>query len=151
MPKRWFKRIKDHFSKFSEVAKTPHSIALGFSIGTLIEVLPTPGINLILMALVAITYPKINKISMFGSALVWNPIMKIPLYGLSYKLGDIILLDTPTMEFNVLLYNQIYDFSIRFLLGNFIIAITLSAACYIIVRFIAQEYQEKAKIGAKTQ
>ena len=45
-----------------------HEIALGFTVGTAISILPTPGFNLLLGALFIAVYPRVNKLAVFGAS-----------------------------------------------------------------------------------
>lgn len=45
MIKKWTTKIKEHFQEIIRTKPSPHAIALGFTIGTFISILPTPGLN----------------------------------------------------------------------------------------------------------
>jgi uncharacterized protein (DUF2062 family) len=124
---------------------------MGFSIGTLIAILPTPGVSILLCIIVALIYKKVNKLTLFGSLAFWNPITMAPIYYFSYAIGHSLFGSIPVMRFKVYLFNAIYNFSRQYLVGNFIIAVVVSTISYFIVRQIAIVYEEdriKNRLGA---
>jgi len=124
---------------------TPHSIAIGAAIGTFIAVLPTLGFTILLGLLAMLVYPKANKLALFASFVFWNPITLIPLYMASYSIGDALFGSQPVIRYNVIILDQIYNFSRRFLIGNFIIAIASSLLVYVLVRSVMFVYRKRRK------
>jgi len=134
-------KVRDYFIEILSIKTSPHSIAMGFALGTLIEILPTFGLVLILTFLIFLLFPRISKISFFAALLFWNPLFTIPLYGLSYEIGDMIFGNVHIVKYDVVILNNIYNFSRRFLVGNLIIVVLMSVASYVIVRVFAEIYQ----------
>lgn len=139
------RRLKDKFKNYLiEIAKiktTPHEIALGFAIGTFISILPTPGLNLAIAFLIIFLYKKISKISLLGSIFFWNPFTLTPIYILSFKIGNFILGSSPVEKFKIILLNNAYNFTKRYLVGNFILAASISLITYVFIYFIAKMYK----------
>ena len=133
---KYKKKIAEHFQEVIRTKKSPHSIALGFAIGTLIGILPTPGFNILLGMLVILVFRKVNKFSLFGALAFWNPLVLTPVYFLSYKIGDLILGSVPVIEYELTILEQIYYFSRRFLVGNAIVAFCFSMSSYFLIRKI---------------
>ena len=76
----FYLKIKNYFLDVLRIKTTPHEIALGFSVGTFIEILPAFfGLDYLLAFIVILVYPKISKISLFGSLLILNAIFLAPL------------------------------------------------------------------------
>ena len=98
---RWKEKIKNYAQDVFTEKTTPHSIALGFAIGTLISILPTPGFNLLLALLVSIISKKVNRVSLFIGILFWNPLTSPVVYYLSYTLGDLIFGATPIIMYDI--------------------------------------------------
>ena len=140
---RWKHKIKYYAQEVLTEKTTPHSIAVGFAIGSFISILPTPGFNLILALIVSLIYKKVNKVSLFIGVLFWNPLTSPVIYYFSYKLGNLIFGAAPIVVYNVSFMEQIYQFTRRFLVGNIIIAVSMSIISYFLVRWGAQEYQLK--------
>ena len=130
MVRRWLKKLKEHFHEIVRTKTSSHSIAMGFSVGTVIGILPTPGISFLIGFLVILLFKKINKYSLFGALLFWNPLIQAPLYLTSYSLGNS-LLGAATVEVGVY---KILNYSLRYLLGSFILAIIISVLSYFLVR-----------------
>ncbi|MFA6088829.1 MAG: DUF2062 domain-containing protein [Candidatus Woesearchaeota archaeon] len=138
------KKLKDSIIDLLKSEKSNHSIAFGFALGTFIAILPTYGLHIIIGAIVAFLYKKVNKISMFVSLLFWNPVVVFPVHLLSFKIGKAIFGTTVFVErFNIVVLNQIYDFSKRFLIGVFICAIVFSILSYLLVRLGLYIYKKK--------
>ena len=138
-------KIKHHFQEVMKVKTSPHSIALGFAIGTLIAILPTFGLGILIGVLVVLIFEKVNKFSLLLSFVVFNTFTMIPLYLLSYKIGDLIFGSSPVSKYNIVILNQIYNFSRRYLIGNLIVAIVISTISYFIVKKIVLLYIQKKK------
>lgn len=142
-------KIKDKLtSHFHEVLKTktsPHSIALGFSIGTFIAVLPTPGFGVLFGLLVILLFKKVNKLALLIAFGVWNPVTLIPVYILSYRIGGMLFGSLPVVKYEVVLVNQAYNFTRRFLVGNILLALILSLACYSLTYAMARRHAGHGK------
>jgi len=100
MVRRFVKKIKKHFKEVIALKTSPHSIAIGFAVGTFISVLPTPGLNIILALFIAATFKKISKLSLLGSLVIWNPFVKIFTDVIALKIGSALFGNTPMMRFN---------------------------------------------------
>ena len=137
--------MKHHFHEVIKLKTTPHSIALGFAIGTFISVLPTPGFNILIGLLLVLIFERISKLSLFGAILFWNPIVSIPIYWLNHKVGDLLFASAPVIKYNIVFVDFIYNFSRRYLIGSLINGIIISLLCYFLVWFIASKFKKKKK------
>ena len=141
------KKIKYHFHEFMKTDTSEHSVALGFAIGTFINiVLPIPGINILVALFIFFLFKKVNKFSLFVALVVWNAFTLLPVYYLSYKIGNFLFASTPIAKYNIVILNQIYNFSRRYLIGNVILAFIISPLSYFIVKKIVRVYREEKKI-----
>lgn len=141
MTNRFWQKLKHHFLEVIRIKKSPHSIAMGFAIGTFISILPTPGINILLALLVALIYRNVNKFALFGAILFWNPLTMILIYLASYRIGDFFFVGSPIVKYDIVFLDQIYNFTRRYLVGSILLAVTISAASYMLVRLIATLYR----------
>jgi uncharacterized protein (DUF2062 family) len=141
MFKRWKNKVRHHFEDVWKLKNTPHSIALGFAIGTFLAVLPTPGFSILLGFLVILIFERVNKFSLMAAMAFWNPIILIPVYSLSYLIGDFFFGQLPVVEIRIRLLEQAYNLTRRFLIGNVILAIIFSIASYFIIKVIVQKIQ----------
>ena len=144
MTKRIIKKIKEHFKEVLGIKTSPHSIALGFAIGTFIAILPTFGFTYLIAIIVMLVYAKESKIALFGALLLWNPFVLFPVYTLSYRLGDFILTGSPAI-YPLQGIEQFRYATLRFLVGNFIIAVLFSLTSYFIIRKLVS-YSRKTNI-----
>jgi uncharacterized protein len=144
--KKSMKKMRKSFMNVVSINNTPHSIALGFAIGTFIAIFPTMGLDIPIAFLVALLYKKVNKLSLFGSFIFWNPIFSIPIMMLSYQIGDFLFGSFPVTAFDSSLLNHLLDFGRRFAVGLAICAVFISIISYFLVRMIAEIYQRRQKV-----
>jgi len=139
--KDFFKKAGNHFMDVVKIDKSPHSIALGFAVGTFIAIFPTAGLDIPIAILAMLIYPKMNKLSLFGSFLFWNPLFSLPVILFSYKIGGMLFADSSVTGYSLLWLNQFIDISRKLLVGLAINSVIISTLSYFIVRLIAQIYQ----------
>jgi uncharacterized protein len=137
------KKLREHFREVIEVKTTPHGIALGFAIGTVIAVLPTFGLGALVGLLIVLIFKRISKISLFLAFAFWNPLILIPLTGLSYFIGNFLLQGEPVIKFKIEIINYAFIYTRRFLVGNLIVSTTAAILSYFIVLFLVKKYKKK--------
>lgn len=142
MIKKTKDKIKEHFKEVLETKTSAHSIALGVAIGTFIGIIPTPFFSVLLGVLIILIFKKTSKLGLFGSLAFWNPLTIPFTYYLSYKIGNILFGNLPVIKYNVIILDQIYNFSRRFLVGNLIVAIGFSLLCYGLTYLIIKKYKK---------
>jgi len=138
-------KLREHLKEILKIKKSPHSIALGFALGSFIAILPTFGFAVLIGIVLTFVYTKVNKFALFGSMALWNPLITVLLYPIGYKIGDFLFYDMPVTKINLTFMDTIYRYSLRFLIGNFILAISLSVMSYFIIKFIAIKFNEKGR------
>ena len=143
MLREYKRKIEKHFEEVLRIKTSPHSIALGFAIGTAIAVLPTFGLGVLIGLLVVLIFEKVSKISLFAGLAVFNPLITVSLYGLAFKIGDFVLSSSPVKTYKFWLWNQQFNYSRRFLVGNLILTVILTTLSYIIVYIFAKRYYKK--------
>lgn len=109
---------------------SPDAVAWGGAVGTFISIMPTPGFNIVLGFLALAAFPKMNKIALLGALAFWNPLVCAPLYALAYGIGDSLFGSAEVIKYKVVLLDQIYNFSRRFLVGISIIASVSALVVY---------------------
>lgn len=127
--------LKHHFKEVLALKTTPHEIALGFSVGTTIAILPTPGISILIGLLIILLYERISKISLFAAMAIFNPFVMAPVYVASYSLGNLLLGNAPV---EIIGFTGIWEYTRRFLLGNVIIAGIIGMLSYYTIYFITK-------------
>ena len=151
MIKKLKNKIKQHLKKVIELKTSPHSIAMGFALGTLVAILPTFGLGIFIGLGLLLIFKKVSKVSMMISFAVWNPLVLALMYPLDYKVGEYILTDIPTKTYKIELLNQLFVYSRRFIVGGIINAIIISTICYVLVLYFAYKYQKKKSKGIKEE
>ncbi|AJF61783.1 TPA: DUF2062 domain-containing protein [Candidatus Woesearchaeota archaeon] len=143
------KHIDNHINELKKAEIKPHSIALGFAIGTFLSVV-APFINFWIAIALIIFFKQINKYSLFAALLLWNPLTLIPIYAMNYAVGNFLFGNSPIIEFEAMLLNYAYEFIRNFFAGGIVVAIPLSILSYILVKFLVILYL-KTKSGPKQQ
>lgn len=125
------KKLRKHIREVLRTKKSPHSIAFGFALGTLIGTLPIPFIDYLIGLIIILALPRISKYSLIAGITLWNPLTKIPVYTASYKLGDFLFRNYSMVPLEVEWQNQIYMLTRRFIVGNILIAAGITLSSYI--------------------
>jgi len=145
MLKKLSNKINKYLEEVMEMDTSPHSIAIGFALGTFIAILPTFGLGAFIGLFIVFLFKKINKASLLVSFVIWNPFILALLIPFEYSIGDYFLMGVPIRKYKFEILNQLFLYSRRFLLGNFILATVASFASYFLVLYLAQRYK-KSKI-----
>lgn len=131
--------------RFGEMLRTnasPQTVAGSFAVGTFVSILPTPGLNIALLALLGARFKGLNKAAMLAAVGVWNTLVVAPLYALSFQIGEWLFGLTPVTLGTAPLPQALLSISKSFLVGNVIIAAAITAVSYILVKTAVQLYQE---------
>jgi uncharacterized protein (DUF2062 family) len=129
-----FQKLRRRVSLFFNTNASPEAMARSFALGTLISVLPTPGFNIALAALLATKFKQLNKASLLAAVGVWNGFVVAPLYALSYQIGELLFGVMPNGLMGVPLQVAVMSLLKGFLVGNVLIALVITAVSYIIVK-----------------
>lgn len=141
MRSRTVAKLKSLFTELQETRSSDHEIALGFSVGTFISVLPTPGFNILLGVAAVAFYPRMNRLAVFAAMALYNPIVMIPFYWASYALGALIFTSLPVISYDIVIADQVYDYTRRYLVGNLIVTMAITAITYPVVHIIASRWR----------
>ena len=136
-------KIKEHLKEVLELKTSPHSIAAGFALGTLIAILPTFGLGIFIGLALLLVFKKVSKVSMLISFAVWNPLVLALMIPLDYAVGDYILSSVPAKTYKWEILNRLFAYSRRFLVGSIINAVVVSTISYILVLYFVYKYQKK--------
>jgi len=145
------KRLQAEWTKLLLGNFTPHDIALGLAIGTLVTLLPTFGFSALLALFVIFIFPNINRPAIFLSLIVWNPIVQIPIYAASFQLGTMLFQDATLVKYDVEILNQLYSFTRRFLIAHLIIVLGLTICTYISARATLTYRTKFASLATRTK
>lgn len=143
-------KIRTKFWQFLQSLSHPHSppeaIALSFSLGTLIAILPTPGFGIFVGILLTVIFRSLSKIAMVISITFWNPILQVPVYYASYLLGSWLMGQPAVLEYDKSWLTIMTHYTQAFLLGNGILAGLISAISYVLVLRLLISFQRKKAI-----
>lgn len=105
-------------------------VAFGFGVGTFIALLPTPGFSIFIGLGAAAFMKAACRPGILLAMVIWNIWTLIPIYAASAWIGEFIFTTDPPVYFHAEFLNQVVHFTRRLLVGNLIISIPLSFACY---------------------
>ena len=125
------KKLVGFVQKLANENSTPTSIALGFTLGTFIAILPTPGFGAFLAISLTLVFKIFNRLAVIVAVTIWNPLLLVPLYYLSYLLGSILLARPINLQDEVSLYEMLSEYTSAFLVGNIILAVTIAVISYV--------------------
>jgi uncharacterized protein len=132
---------RERTAAFFDTNATAASLATSFALGTLISILPTPGFNLILTAILAARFKSLNKAALIAAATVWNAFVVAPLYALSYQVGEM-LFGVAAVEIAAASYFEMVKvFAKGFLVGNLIVTAAVTAISYLVVKTAVTHYR----------
>lgn len=137
------------YYKIIRTQNTPHEIALSFSVGAFIGVMPTFGIASILCIIVA-TFFKLNiAVTVLGSW-ISNPWTSPIFYTISYEIGKHLIIFLPILNNYNYSYLPKFHIIIKTLqymvIGGIILGLIIAIICYIIIYNITLIYQEKKRM-----
>ena len=124
-------KLVGFIQKLANENSTPTSIALGFTLGTFIAILPTPGFGAFLAISLTLVFKMFNRLAVIVAVTIWNPLLLVPLYYLSYLLGSVLLARPINLQEELSLYEMLSEYTYAFLAGNFILAVLIAAGSYI--------------------
>jgi uncharacterized protein len=140
---------RNHLKQIALTKKSPHTIALGFGLGTFLSILPTPGFSVMLGVLTILFYKNISKYALFGAMALFNPLVLAPIYVLSYKLGLLILGTLPVLKVEYIFMDKIYHVTMRTIFGSAIIGAVAGMVSYGLVRYAAEIFLRNQSIPYK--
>lgn len=143
---RFSEKFQNFLCKLSQPDSSCPQIALSFSLGTLIAILPTPGFGIFIGLSLLVLFKSLNKIAMVLAITVWNPFLQIPLYFASYRLGCLLLGQSAAYEAEIPWLTLLTESTQAFMLGNSILGFVVSSASYFIVFRMTQLHRQKKAV-----
>jgi len=158
-------RMRAAWRRVLTLDDSPHSIALGVFIGTMVAYQPIVGFQMIVGAIVCKLIGA-NVIASLPLAWITNPVTIVPIYYVTYRLGVVFTGDVPiTYAYIEALWGAIGELSLldgivegtRMLLGIFwpmvvgglIIGLVNGALFYMLVRRLVTTYQGRSIQGRR--
>ena len=136
-------RVREEMENALKEEHTPRQTAFSAALGTFVTVLPTLGIGILFFLLISKLFSSVNKLALFACVIVFNPVMKYPIYIISYSIGSIVTVSSaPEETLETALTSQALGATQTMLVGNLILACTLSILAYILVLKLAKKYEE---------
>jgi|SRR3989344_1271979 len=137
-------KIKHHFHEALKAKNSDHEVALGFAIGTFLEIFfLVPGLGLLISILVLLMYSRLSKYALLFALLFWNILFIAPLYILSYHVGNLIFDVYPSVDFDAGFSSNVLLLSRRFLIGHLIVSSVFSIFIYFIAKWIIKTYRKR--------
>jgi uncharacterized protein (DUF2062 family) len=141
-------RAKEHIKDVATLKGSSHSIAFGFSLGTLIAILPTFGFGIFIGLLLVLLFRKISKLALFASFIIWNPFVLLSIYPVNYIVGNAVLSNLQARVSGGGILNSLFEYSGKFLIGSVILAVITAAVSYLIIFLLIEGYK-KGRLKSK--
>lgn len=151
-PQMWLRKIVSQDD-------TPHSIALGTSVGTFVAFTPTVGIQMVIVLLIAwILNPvmRFNRIAALVAVYISNPITTLPIYWFNYWIGTFFVEGTLTrkqlagvLEYDGLVawWASLWELTVNIgwplLIGSGVVAVVCAALAYAPVKWLVKTIQRR--------
>ncbi len=126
----YVERIRIELRKSFTQAYTPREVAGSFALGVFITMLPTLGVGLVVFAVLAYLFERINKIALFASVLVLNPVVKWGVYAASISLGFFLLGPVEGFDGGAVTVDDGWNVLLRLWVGNLILAVIATVIAY---------------------
>ena len=135
--------MKGHMKDILSAEKTAHSIALGFSVGSFIAILPLFGLSIVVGLAIALLWKDVHKIALFFALAFWNPVSLVPVYLLSFHIGDLLFGNTPIVEYELDLVYRVFHLSRRLLVGNLLLGLFIALCSYPLMKRLVCAYRTR--------
>lgn len=122
---------------------TAHEVAFSFSIGLFVTSMPTGGLGLGLLAILAYWYAWASKTAMFAAVVVLNPFVKPAVYVASYQLGSTFLGSDQLVTVEHELIDTVIELVQFLLVGNIILGLAMSGIGYLVVLHLTRSYRKR--------
>ncbi|MBU0756910.1 MAG: DUF2062 domain-containing protein [Nanoarchaeota archaeon] len=140
--KNFRQHLDHHIKEIKNSTDSPHIIAFSFAVGTFINMLQIPFLNLWIALTVIVIFKKINKYAVFAALVFWNYFTMAPINVISYKIGQGVFGNSPVVVYQLQYLTQFIHFTKRMVVGSMIMAIPVSIASYLGVRLLMVLYYQ---------
>ena len=148
--KRWFSlsRLKALIKKLVRVDDSPGRIARGLAIGVFWGILPTFGFA-ILFSLPTAVFLRANKFSAILGTFVANPFTTPFIYAFEYKIGQLILRNTPLpFSWSLFRIENLLNVGRSLLVGSFLLTTGTTIITYFLTFRIILGYRRRKSLKA---
>ena len=148
--KRWFSLsgLKGLTKKLVRVDDSPERIARGLAIGVFWGILPTFGFA-ILFSLPTAVFLRANKLSAILGTFVANPFTTPFIYAFEYKIGELILRNTPLpFSWSLFRLENLLNVGRSLLVGSSLLATGMTLVTYFLTFRIILGYKRKRSLKA---
>ena len=135
--------LRLEFEKALDGEYTSKQVAGSFALGVFITSLPTLGAGILTFFVIAHLFAGASKLAMFSSVVVLNPAVKWGVYGTSFWLGSVLLGPVGGVTRSDISLSAAPEIVVRLLLGNFIIAVVLTAVAYALAYWLTAAYRRR--------
>ena len=149
---RWRRVFQRAYVRFLKIRGRPREIALGFSLGLFIGMLPVMGVQIILSVFFAALL-KWNNISAVVGVWITNPVTALFIYGMTYQVGARLLGTGSRFRFTGEQgLSMIYEILMKapevlwaMTLGGIVLGLPLAVLGYYISYSLVARYQERIR------
>ncbi len=164
LPRYWFRARRFLAQKVLHTDDTPHAIALGTAIATLVAFLPLIGIQTVLAIGLAAVF-RANKAVCIPIVWITNPLSLVPIYGACFGLGRLIMSSSDGADIALVisdierhgevglfelafwkeLFYRIGGLGVELWVGCLVVGIVAGIASYFAARWGVSTYRERRR------
>lgn len=149
-PREYGQRVQTRLWRAFTQDYPPHQTATSFSLGLFLIALPNLGASVVALGAIGYRYDWANRLALLCSVLILNPLAKGTVYVVSFGLGVALLGSVDGVSGADVSLTAGGDVLLRLLVGNFIVAVVLAAAGYVVALYgvhAAHRYEQRKDTG----
>jgi uncharacterized protein (DUF2062 family) len=141
-------KLKRHFVEVLKSKKSEKSIAMGFAIGSFVALFPTPGFSTLIGLGVIAIFKRVNKLAVLLALALYNGVTVLPFYWASLEVGEFIFSKASTVTFEIEFFNEVYQYTRRFVVGNLMITMPYAYLSYYFALWVTRKIRANRKYNA---
>ncbi len=158
----WYVSPQLWLRKIVSLEDTPHSIALGTSIGVFVAMTPTVGIQMIVVLLIAALckpFFRFNRVAGLIAVYVSNPVTTLPIYWFNYWIGTFFISGNVTradlaeaLQYDSFadwcrsVFRLLFEFGWPLVIGSVLVGLICAIPSYPLIKWLAGAMQRKTRL-----
>lgn len=158
----WYVSPQLWLRKIVSLDDTPHSIALGTSIGVFVAMTPTVGIQMVVVLLIAALckpFFRFNQVAGLIAVYISNPVTTLPIYWFNYWVGTFFIEGNVTradlaeaLQYDSFadwfrsVFKLIFEFGWPLVIGSVLVGIVCAIPSYPLTKWLAGAMQRKTRL-----
>jgi uncharacterized protein (DUF2062 family) len=125
-------------------------VAGSFALGTVISLLPVPGVDVVLISLLAVAFKSLHRGALLAALGVWNMFVVAPLYALTFHVSTMLVGAPVSFGTGTQWNEQLRTFGLELLVSNLIMVLSLTAVSYSLVFLLVRHRTSQYVLAARS-